>query len=56
MRVRLRFGPDKTWYVESKQWWHFSWGYEQLFSGEDAYERAHFYARALKFHHTEEIT
>jgi hypothetical protein len=56
IRVRLRFGPDKFWYVESKQWWSFGWNYEKLFGGDDAYERAHFYARALKFPYIEEIT
>ena len=55
MRVRLRLGPNKTWYVESKEWWHFSWSYEQSFCGDDAYERAHFYARILKNPTVEEV-
>jgi len=55
MRVRLRFHPDKYWVVESKQWYNFNWKYQALFSGGDAYERAHFYARALKHSHLEEI-
>jgi hypothetical protein len=56
MRVRLRISPDKDWVVESKHWYNFRWEYQQLFSGDDAHERARFYARALKNPYTEEIT
>lgn len=55
MKVRLLFAPDDVWWVQSKCWWHFSWHDEKCFIGDDAYERAHFYARALKYPHIEEI-
>ena len=56
MRVRLRFDPREYWVVESKLWYNFHWKIEASYQGDDAYERAHFYARALKHPHTEEIT
>jgi hypothetical protein len=56
MRIRLRFTPDKDWIVESKHWYNFKWKYEQLFSGDNAYERAFFYARAVQHPTIEEIT
>ena len=55
MRVRLWMDPNKVWWVQSKCWWQFKWHNEACFIHDDAYERAHFYARALKFQHTEEI-
>jgi hypothetical protein len=55
MKIRLLFTPDDIWLVQSKRWWHFKWYDEKGFIGDDAYERAHFYARALKYPHTEEI-
>jgi len=45
----------KEWIVESKYWYNFKWKYQNLFSGDDAYDRAHFYARALKYTHIEEV-
>jgi hypothetical protein len=56
MRVRLLLDADKTWWVQSKRWWFLPWYFEKCFLGDQAYERAHFYARALKNPHTEEIT
>ena len=56
MRVRLLFGPDELWLVQSKRWWCFSWHDEKGFTGDVAYQRAHFYARALKHPQIEEIT
>jgi hypothetical protein len=55
MKVRLLFAPDDVWWVQSKHWWCFGWYDEKCFIGDDAYERAHFYARALKYPHIEEI-
>jgi len=55
MRVRLVFHPDKYWIVQIKRWYQFRWEHENSFCGDDAYERAHFYARALKYPHTEEV-
>jgi len=56
MRIRIWFAPDKVWWVQSKRWWYFTWCDEKCFIGDDAYERAHFYARALKHPTFEEIT
>jgi hypothetical protein len=56
MRVRLKFNPHSYWTVESKRHWYSGWQLEQSFHGDDAYERAHFFARALKHQQTEEIT
>lgn len=56
MRVRLRFDAREYWVVETKLWYNFFWKIEDSFHGDNAYERAHFYARALKNPHTEEIT
>ena len=56
MRVRLKFNPHSYWTVESKRNWYSGWQWEQSFHGDDAYERAHFFARALKHQQTEEIT
>jgi hypothetical protein len=56
MRVRLRLDPRQFWVVESLVWYNFEWSYEQCFHGENAYERAHVYARALKHPKIEEIT
>jgi hypothetical protein len=56
MRVRLRFDPNEIWIVEGKHWYNFNWHYENSFMGDNAYERAHFYARALRHPHIEEIT
>ena len=56
MRVRIRFDADEYWVVESKPWYNFFWKIEKSFMGDNAYERANFYARALKHPHTEEIT
>jgi hypothetical protein len=56
MRVRLRFDAREYWVVETKPWYNFFWKIEDSFHGDNAYERAHFYARALKNPHTEEIT
>ena len=55
MRVRLRLTPHKDWLVESKCWHEIFWQYEGLFSGDDAYDRAHSYAVALKNPLIEEI-
>jgi len=55
MRVRLLFGPDEAWWVQSKRWWFLSWHNEKCFIGDVAYQRAHFYARALKHPHIEEV-
>ena len=56
MRVRVRMNPHRDWVVESKRWYNFTWQYEYLFIGNDAYERAHAYARALQHPTFEEIT
>jgi hypothetical protein len=56
MRVRLRLDPNEIWIVEGKHWYNFNWHYENSFMGDNAYERAHFYARMLKHPKTEEIT
>ena len=55
MRVRVRLHPKGYWVVETKRWYEFDWQYENLFSGDNDYERAHFYARALKYPQFEEI-
>ena len=55
MRVRIRLHPKGYWVVETKRWYEFDWQYENLFSGDNDYERAHFYARALKYPQIEEI-
>jgi hypothetical protein len=55
MRVRLLFSADEIWLVQSKRWWNLSWHSEKGFSGDMAYERAHFYARILKNPTVEEI-
>ena len=55
MRVRLRRGPSEEWVVESRNWWSFGWYYEKCFLGDDAYNRAYYYAKALKHPHTEEV-
>ena len=55
MRVRLRFNPHEIWIVEGKHWYNFQWHYENSFMGDNAYERAHFYARLLKNPEIEEI-
>ena len=55
MRVRLRFNPHEYWTVESKLWYQFFWQFESSFHGDDCYERAHLFARALKHGQTEEI-
>ena len=56
MRVRLHLTPHEDWLVESKRWYNFTWKYEALFSGDDAYKRAHRYAVLLKHATIEEIT
>jgi hypothetical protein len=56
MRVRLVFNPHEYWTVESKRWYQLSWHLENSFHGDNSYERAHFFARALKQPQTEEIT
>lgn len=56
MRIRIRMSPDKDWVVETKRWYNFGWRYEKMFFGDDAYERALFYARALQHPTFEEIT
>jgi hypothetical protein len=55
MRVRLILTPHEYWLVESKRWYNINWQYEALFSGDDAYERAHHYAVLLKHPQTEEM-
>jgi hypothetical protein len=56
MRVRLRFSPKQYWVVESKYWYGFNWQYEDLFWGDNAYERAKDFALKLKNPQIEEIT
>jgi hypothetical protein len=56
MRVRVRLHPKEYWVVESKRWYEFDWQYENLFSGDNAYERAKAYGQALKYPQFEEIT
>jgi hypothetical protein len=56
MRIRIRMTPDKDWVVESKRWYNFGWRFERFFMGDDAYNRALFYARALQHPTFEEIT
>ena len=56
MKVRLRLDPNQHWYVESKRWYEFNWQHENLFAGDEAYERAKDYALRLKYQATEEIT
>jgi len=55
MKVRLWMDPNKVWWVQSRCWWQFDWHNEACFINDDAYERAHFYARALKRPHIEEV-
>ena len=55
MRVRIRLHPNELWIVESKRWYDFEWNYENSFIGDNAYERAHFFARLLKNPEIEEI-
>ena len=55
MRVRIRLHPKGYWVVETKRWYEFDWQYENLFAGDDTYERAKAYARALKYQQFEEI-
>jgi hypothetical protein len=55
MRVRVRFDPRGLWIIETKRWYNFSWMYADSVTGDNAYERAHFYARALKYPQIEEI-
>jgi hypothetical protein len=56
MRVRLRLIPRDYWIVETKRWYDFlGWMIADSFTGDNAYERAHFYARALKYPQIEEI-
>ena len=56
MRIRVVFSPHKYWYVESKKWYQLRWHWEASFHSDDAYERAHFFARALQHPTFEEIT
>jgi hypothetical protein len=55
MRVRLRLTPRKCWVVETKYWYEFNWRFEELFVGDNAYERAKDYAVLLKNPQVEEI-
>jgi hypothetical protein len=55
MRVRIIFNARKYWVVEGKHWYNFNWHYEHSFMGDNAYERAHFFARALRKPQIEEI-
>lgn len=55
MKIRLLFTPHEDWLVESKRWYNILWQYEALFSGDDAYKRAHHYAMLLKYPQIEEI-
>jgi len=55
MRVRLKFNPHGYWIVESKRHWYRGWQWEQSFHGDNAYERAKFFAQALKHQQVEEI-
>ena len=55
MRIRVVFNPHKYWYVESKKWYQLRWHWEASFHSDDAYERAHFFARALRKPQIEEI-
>jgi hypothetical protein len=55
MRVRVRLHPKEYWVVETKRWYEFDWQYENLFAGDDSYERAKAYGQALKYPQFEEI-
>ena len=55
MRVRIRLHPKGYWVVETKRWYEFDWQYDNLFSGDDSYERAKAYGQALKYPQYEEI-
>lgn len=55
MRARVRFEPRGYWIVETKRWHDFSWMHRDSFTGDNAYERACIYARALKYPQIEEI-
>jgi hypothetical protein len=56
MRVRIRFDPRGYWIIETKRWYDFlGWMIADSVTGDNAYERAHFYARALKYPQIEEI-
>lgn len=55
MRVRVRLHPKGYWVVETKRWYEFDWQYENLFDGDDTYERAKAYGQALKYPQYEEI-
>ena len=55
MRVRIRLHAKEYWVVESKNWYNFSWQYQTLFMGDNAYERAKAYGQALKYQQYEEI-
>jgi hypothetical protein len=48
--------PDQYGVVESKRWYNFEWQHEKMLLGDNAYERALFYARALQHPTFEEIT
>lgn len=56
MRVRIRLHPKEYWVIETKRWYEFDWQYENLFAGDNAYERAKAYAVLLKHPQLEEIT
>ncbi len=57
MRVRLRKDGDGAWWVESKSWFDFLWGWEHVIccEGAAAYDQAYCHAMALKHPIIEEI-
>lgn len=56
MRVRIRQSPRGYWVVESKEWWQFSWTFEESFHGDASYDRAYEYARKVKAPYCMEVT
>ncbi|CAB4131816.1 hypothetical protein UFOVP125_26 [uncultured Caudovirales phage] len=56
MRVRIRLHPKEYWVLETKLWYEFNWQYENLFMGDNAYERAKACAVLSKHPQIEEIT